>query len=369
MKDQLKNASRIGITFGVVIIFIILIGLTVTVSEIFGDILDADSPTLVGNTTGLLIFFGLLGLWCGSMAAQKSRENWKPALISGAVAGLVAGLITGVTVYLLSTLDAANVDMRNYFAQLSRPQIQLLVYDKTPVIGAIINTVVIIIFGLLGGLLAYGSKTTNTSARVSGQFISWRKRLTHSDVAINYRENKRFRMGLYAIFFVMLIMIPLLLGNYWNYAVGTVGIYILMGLGLNIVVGLAGLLDLGYVAFFAIGAYTIGLLTAPEPFGIQMNFWLALLISIMMAAMAGVLLGLPVLRMRGDYLAIVTLGFGEIIRVLVKSDLLADYLGGPQGIRDIAGPSLFGIPFDSERAFLYIIILGIILLIFFTVRL
>jgi branched-chain amino acid transport system permease protein len=100
-----------------------------------------------------------------------------------------------------------------------------------------------------------------------------------------------------------------------------------------------------------------------------MNFWLALLISILIAAFAGILLGLPVLRLRGDYLAIVTLGFGEIIRVLVKSDLLSEYLGGPQGIRDIAGPSIFGIPLDSESAFLYLIILGIILIIFITIRL
>ncbi len=121
---------------------------------------------------------------------------------------------------------------------------------------------------------------------------------------------------------------------------GTVGIYVLMGLGLNIVVGLAGLLDLGYVAFFAIGAYTAGLLTAPAPIALQIGFWPVLILSVVFAAFAGILLGIPVLRMRGDYLAIVTLGFGEIIRVLIRSDMMAPYLGGPQGIRDIAGPSL-----------------------------
>ncbi|MBW2591045.1 MAG: branched-chain amino acid ABC transporter permease [Deltaproteobacteria bacterium] len=146
---------------------------------------------------------------------------------------------------------------------------------------------------------------------------------------------------------------------------GTVGIYVLMGLGLNIVVGLAGLLDLGYVAFFAIGAYTAGLLIAPAPLPLQIGFWPVLIFSIVMAAFAGILLGIPVLRMRGDYLAIVTLGFGEIIRVLIRSDMLSPYLGGPQGIRDISGPSLFGVSF-SGKAYLYLIILAILLIILFT---
>jgi len=369
MKDQLKNASRTGIIFGVVTIFIILIGLTVTVSDIIGDLLNADSLTRVGNTTGLLVFFGLLGLWCGSLAANGSRENWQPDLVTGLVAGLITGLLAGTMTFILSTLDAADIDMRTYFAQLSRPSIQLLTYGKSPIIGAIINTIIFAIAGLLGGLFAFGTKTTNSSDKISGQFKAWRERLQDSQVAQNYQESKRYQFAVSMILIVILFILPLILGKYWNYAAGTVGIYILMGLGLNIVVGLAGLLDLGYVAFFAIGAYTIGLLTAPEPLGIQMNFWLALVISILIAAFAGILLGLPVLRLRGDYLAIVTLGFGEIIRVLVKSDLLSEYLGGPQGIRDIAGPSLFGIPLNTERAYLYLIILGIIFLIFITIRL
>ncbi len=84
-----------------------------------------------------------------------------------------------------------------------------------------------------------------------------------------------------------------------------------------------------------------------------------------MAAFAGILLGIPVLRMRGDYLAMVTLGFGEIIRVLIRSDMLSPYVGGPQGIRDIAGPSLFGVSF-SGKAYLYLIILAILIIILFT---
>jgi branched-chain amino acid transport system permease protein len=108
------------------------------------------------------------------------------------------------------------------------------------------------------------------------------------------------------------------------------------------------------------------LLTAPAPITLQIGFWPVLILSVVIAAFAGILLGIPVLRMRGDYLAIVTLGFGEIIRVLIKSDMLSPYLGGPQGIRDIAGPSIFGLSLANEKAYLYLIILGILITIVFT---
>lgn len=120
-------------------------------------------------------------------------------------------------------------------------------------------------------------------------------------------------------------------------------IYIMMGLGLNIVVGFAGLLDLGYVAFYAVGAYSYALLS--QYFGL--SFWICLPISGLMAALFGFLLGFPVLRLRGDYLAIVTLGFGEIIRLVLNNwDSLT---GGPDGIGNISKPTLFGLEF-SRRA-------------------
>ncbi|PKO22335.1 MAG: ABC transporter ATP-binding protein [Chloroflexi bacterium HGW-Chloroflexi-1] len=168
---------------------------------------------------------------------------------------------------------------------------------------------------------------------------------------------------------LILLFFPFVLGQYWNYTLGTVGIYVILGLGLNIVVGFAGLLDLGYVAFFAIGAYIVAILTAPAPHGIMMNFWLVVPIGIVLAALAGVLLGIPVLRMRGDYLAIVTLGFGEIIRILSKSDALTDFTGGPRGIRSVGGPGLFGFDVSSEFYFMYIIILGIVLAAYVTLHL
>jgi branched-chain amino acid transport system permease protein len=117
-----------------------------------------------------------------------------------------------------------------------------------------------------------------------------------------------------------------------------------MGLGLNIAVGLAGLLDLGYVTNFAVGAYVMALLTSTSEFGLQspMSFWIALPIAVLAAMLSGFVFALPVLRMRGDYLAIATLGFGEIVRVLVRSDALKEIIGGAQGILAVPKASIGG---------------------------
>jgi branched-chain amino acid transport system permease protein len=161
---------------------------------------------------------------------------------------------------------------------------------------------------------------------------------------------------------------------------GTVGLYILLGLGLNIVVGYAGLLDLGYVAFFAVGAYTVALLTArsssmvgatifdlaPEPLT---NFWVALPITLIVAVVIGILIGAPVLRLRGDYLAIVTLGFGEIIRVLILSDWLKPIFGGPQGITEVADVPAFGADTNDPRVLYYLIIAFALISLFIAGRL
>jgi branched-chain amino acid transport system permease protein len=119
--------------------------------------------------------------------------------------------------------------------------------------------------------------------------------------------------------------------------------YVMLGWGLNIVVGLAGLLDLGYVAFYAVGAYSYALLA--QNFG--WSFWICLPVAGCLAALWGVLLGFPVLRLRGDYLAIVTLAFGEIIRLVLLN--WQSFTGGPNGISGIPRPTFFGIPFTDEE--------------------
>ena len=165
------------------------------------------------------------------------------------------------------------------------------------------------------------------------------------------RINPRFQPSSYleshrgwvlAVLIVLGCLIPFI-GSRATIDIATLAlIYFLLGLGLNVVVGFAGLLDLGYVGFYAVGAYTYALLSTH--YGI--SFWWVLPIAAILAGLVGILLGFPVLRLRGDYLAIVTLGFGEIIRILLNN--LDTYTNGPAGISSIPAPSLFGIVFTKR---------------------
>ncbi|GAB4415432.1 MAG: hypothetical protein Kow002_00500 [Anaerolineales bacterium] len=169
---------------------------------------------------------------------------------------------------------------------------------------------------------------------------------------------------------LLLIALPWMVGQFLSQALFMVGLYVMMGLGLNIVVGYAGLLDLGYVAFFAFGAYVMGIFTSTGPLGISdLNFWATLPIAVLVGLLFGVLLGFPVLRMRGDYLAIVTLGFGEIIRIIATSDWLAPFEGGPQGILHIPNPSFFGELMEKPQEMYYLVVAGSLLIAFVTLRL
>jgi len=154
------------------------------------------------------------------------------------------------------------------------------------------------------------------------------------------------------------LIFPHLFSTYQTNIMITALMYVMLGLGLNIVVGLAGLLDLGYVAFYAVGAYSYALLN----YHFDLGFWMALPIGALMAALFGVLLGFPVLRLRGDYLAIVTLGFGEIIRLILEN--WNDFSQGPSGISNIPRPGFFGIELSLEGAILYLYYIMIAMVIF-----
>jgi branched-chain amino acid transport system permease protein len=144
---------------------------------------------------------------------------------------------------------------------------------------------------------------------------------------------------LIAIAAFAVLVLPQALGPFVAQVIALVALYVLMGLGLNITLGLAGLLDLGFVAFFAVGAYTVGLLTSTAEYGLaDWSFWAAIPFAVLFAMVFGAILGLPILGIRGDYLAIATLGFGEIIRILAGSDLLKPWLGGPRGILNVPKP-------------------------------
>ncbi len=165
-----------------------------------------------------------------------------------------------------------------------------------------------------------------------------------------------------------LLLAPLLIGavggNYWVRVLDFAMLYVMLALGLNVVVGFAGLLDLGYIAFYAVGAYTAAFLSSPHlllqfdwiaqllPAGPQFSIWLILPIALAMAALFGVLLGAPTLRLRGDYLAIVTLGFGEIVRIFLNNlDRPFNITNGPKGIANIAPVTLFGFDLSKTQAF------------------
>jgi len=152
----------------------------------------------------------------------------------------------------------------------------------------------------------------------------------------------------------LLVMVPRA-GLYYVRLADDVLIYTLLAFGLNLVIGYAGLLDLGFVAFYAVGAYTYALLASPQ-FGIHLPFLVILPIGAALAACFGILLGIPVLPLRGDYLAIVTLGFGEIIRILLNN--MDAVTGGPQGVMMIDAPRLAGYALISPRSF-YWLLLGL----------
>ncbi len=170
---------------------------------------------------------------------------------------------------------------------------------------------------------------------------------------------------LIAILAAMLIM-PLVSSIYQTNIMTSAMVYVILALGLNIIVGLAGQLVLGYAAFYAVGAYTYGLLY----FYFGLTFWVCLPLGGLAAIIAGFLLGLPVLGLRGDYLAIVTLGFGEIVRLLLLSQ--GDLTGGPRGISGIPRPSFFGMKMSLDQVTnytYYLVLIGVLLTILVISRL
>ena len=161
-----------------------------------------------------------------------------------------------------------------------------------------------------------------------------------------------------------IIAFPFLFSLYQTNIMITALIYVITGLGLNIVVGLAGLLDLGYVAFYAVGAYSYALLN----YHFGLNFWMVLPIGAGLGLIFGILLGFPVLRLRGDYLAIVTLGFGEIIRLVLEN--WNQFSFGPSGIANIPRPGFFGLDMSLQQAtvYLYFVMIFLALATIFVVR-
>jgi len=182
-------------------------------------------------------------------------------------------------------------------------------------------------------------------------------------------------------------------GNYWVRVLDFALLYIMLALGLNIVVGFAGLLDLGYIAFYAVGAYMMALLGSPHlsnqfewihnllPHGLHLSMWFVLPLAVLVAATFGVLLGAPTLKLRGDYLAIVTLGFGEIVRIFMNNlDRPLNITNGPKGITAVDPVHIFGFDFSKSHEifglkftpvfmYYYLLVALVIVIVFVCIRL
>lgn len=273
--------------------------------------------------------FGIGALICGGAAAglmgaalRGSDAVVRRAIIPGAVAVMVAGV----------------------FQEL----IQLMVQQYEGVVGDIRDFIY-----TWEGLSLQGAVAIFVVAALSSELIglAQRRRIARWPV----RNRRRERMIWAGLALLCLVLLPLAAGSYVGQVLMLVGLYILMGMGLNLEVGLAGLLDLGFVAFFAVGAYATALLTADAPHALaHLSYWAAMPVAVLLSIIVGVLFGLPVLGVRGDYLAVATMGLGEIVRVIVQSDFAAPLLGGAQGILQIPKPRLGPFVLGSPVALFYV---------------
>ncbi len=409
MRPNWRQAIKIGLVGGVVEVLLALIGMI----EAFGQRDIISHVVSMGHTLMFLVV--LLMAYLSAKRTPRVEPLW--VLINS----LISGLIVGGALALL-VIVGGQINLRKVFINASPLLYKLLAFDQG------INTGIFLLLGggglsgLLAGLLCLAPKfirrvliiplasiagagvlqdllrptfalwgpigvinewlfTANglTLHGAMGLFVSiaasscfWLQKgnaiRTHLK-GLSPTSQRTLRITSLFLLVMILLALPHILGLFLSEVLTIVGLYVLLGLGLNIVVGFAGLLDLGYVAFFAIGAYTIAVLTSPELGFFNLSFWGALPCAIFMGILSGILLGIPVLKMRGDYLAIATLGFGEIIRILVLSDFLRPWLGGAQGIGKIPKASLGSIEFATPQQIYYLILAGCLLVGFISWRL
>jgi len=403
---NIRDSIRSGlITFGL-ILFLNLLGLPRT----FG------SPTIIL----FMVIVGLLTLLF--LRDRHDRQYDLPSsLLNGAIIGIVAGLMLSLVTFIFARMQADGIQVKNVFAQIFPEHTAALtgisaddVLAGVSVLPGLLKlTGLFIIAGILGGgatrlfterTQSYRTQVAESSAAhwlVLGlPFLFYALFLSLKIEGVDIGGSDENILGLIFIFIfiasalfairgansgrerivysigliILILILPQLTDLFQNAILGAVAIFIVMGIGLNIVVGYAGLLDLGYVAFFGIGAYSYALLSAPKSYFLVnlpwfggLTFWTGLPVALLMGVAAGVLLGIPVLRMRGDYLAIVTLGFGEIIRLLMLN--LRDYTGGPGGVLNVPSPIVFGADLGNPKGILYLAMLFAIVVAFLTTRL
>ncbi len=370
MKKLFRQALGTGIIFGVVQSFLVLIGFNVLIGILLAKLSGVKQPGVIPAPAFLIDYTLLIGFWCGAAALRKKASlSFGKKLLVSSIAGITLGIIAGLLNAVLATILVKHINARNVLTVLSFDFIEGTLFGLTPLAGILMTVVYLTAGSLAGGLLLAVKDlgAVNKILHTLGSFFS--RALEKMRSITRGRHRLLWQILFLSLAAVVVVFLPLKWGSYWNYVFGTVGLYVILGLGLNIIVGLSGQLVLGYIAFFAIGAYTMALLNAPVPHNLMWGFWPALLLGVLLAALSGLLLGLPIMRLRGDYLAIVTLGFGEIIRILLKSDILTNFTGGPRGVQNISGPTLFGKPFASDVDFMFLIIGGVLLAAFVYSRL
>ena len=405
-----RRVIQVGLIMGVVVLIASVIGMVQTFDE--RDMIEG----LL--TLGQLLLFAP-AFYGGYIVAGKDERR---APIPVLLAGLLAGALAAVPVALLVALAGFWTTIRDYFVNVSPQLIEILTFGRDSLAGSLLLLGVMAALGLVGAAIhlipqrvrrplinatmftLVFSLFSDVPLNIANQFLardlvrlvfpskgitviaavvifvlalavalwwefSGRARRKQRQATITPQEQRRNSLILLVVSLVLLLVLPRILGIFLTNVVAQVGTFVLMALGLNIVVGFAGLLDLGYVAFFAVGAYVTAILTSTGDLGLGINFWIAMPIGVIAAVLFGIVLGIPVLRLRGDYLAIVTLGFGEIIRVLVRSDLLKPVIGGAQGILDVGRPNFGSFTFVTPEHYYYLILAGCMLALFIAWRL
>ena len=404
--------AALGALAGIIASYVSIIGMVVVFS---GREIIAITDYF---TLGLLILVaGPFGI--GYYLARKAETTDSAGKIIGS--GALIGFISFIPLVFIIFL-ADNTNIREMFVNISPNLVEVLTFGQEGIVGIIILLVVMVVAGILGtglrllpdkwrkpitiassvtigvGVMSeliiiilrpyissggvrifFQSGTLRPSSAIAiflitfALVILWQVRGTQMRSSFNtfkQPRQKQVRYGSFSLLGLLLLLLPWIVGTFLSEVIDNIGLYILMGLGLNIAVGLAGLLDLGYLTNFAVGAYVTAVLTTTGEYGgAELSFWVVIPIAVLAAMLTGFIFALPVLRMRGDYLAIATLGFGEIIRVLVLSDWLAAYIGGAQGILEIPNPSMFGFVFAVPEHFYYIILVACLVALFVSTRL
>ena len=370
-----RRVLRVGLLGGAVALYVCLVGMV----EVFQTRALVTGVITLGQTTMVLA-----GVAAAYLTLRGRAMDRRSAALAGAVAGAVAGAFPAVLVVL-----AEVVNLRAMFLHASPGTTAVLTVGlgvagawvpilALAVVGAVTGLLLtapaaiqrpataaltaLLLTGLFAGLLRPPLLASSVTAGIGrllfasdgltivgavtvviaviGGRIAMRRASLRSRVAALPPARRRVLTPSAVVALILFVVwLPHGVGPFFAQVVAVVALYILMGFGLNITLGLAGLLDLGFVAFFAVGAYTVGLLTSTAEYGIALwPFWAAVPFAVLVAMAFGAFFGLPILGIRGDYLAIATLGFGEIIRILAGSDLLKGLLGGPRGIINIPRP-------------------------------